>query len=63
MIAFLKTYFSVCLIVLFACCAVAACIKTVNEKYPDNEKDRKQIYGIIICILSLIISVFVYNPQ
>ena len=63
MIAFLKTYFYVCLIVFIVCCAVAAGIKTVNKKYPNSEKDRKQIYGIVICILSLIISVFVYNPQ
>lgn len=61
MFQFIKTYFFVCLAVFVIACAVLACVKTVEERYPNSEKERKSMYTIIVCVVSLIISMFVYN--
>ena len=54
MILFAKLFVMAYLAVLMVGCAVAACIKTVNENYPDSEKERKEAYGIAIGVVAFI---------
>ena len=61
MIQFVKLFVMAYLAVLIVGCAVAACIKTVNDKYPDSEKERKEAYGIAIGVVAFIVSLIFYN--